>query len=372
MLFTDPELVTDFRAELAETKAEISRLQARQLTLLNQLQRAGVAEADGARSMVDWTATALDVNQSTAQRLVDAANRMYRTDPYLYEQMEDGEISFDRAMATLSLMGASAPMGVVDRSFNLDLTAVNRLIGQYRRISHKDEQQAFSDRYLTIQPNLDNSVWRGSFELPGVEGSIVDQAISGRVDELRRLPGADFFSRSQLNADALVAISQDFLGDAGDDNITGTGGAVTVFVDLEEANGTSGELGAEMKYGPRVGPSVLEEILCGGTVRLVGLEDGQPVVTSQAATAIPPAVRDYVAWRDKGCAISGCHSRYRLQIHHIKHRANGGDHDPDNLVTLCWFHHHVAIHRAGFTLDQGRPPYCRSLVPPNPGHDPPW
>jgi len=100
MLFTDPELVTDFRAELAETKAEISRLRARQLTLLNQLQRAGVAEADGARSMVDWTATSLDVNYSTAQQLVDAANRMYRTDPYLYEQMEDGEISFDRAMTT--------------------------------------------------------------------------------------------------------------------------------------------------------------------------------------------------------------------------------------------------------------------------------
>ena len=165
MLFTDPDLVTDFTVELAETREEIARLHARQPTLLNQLQRAGVAGAGGARSMVDWTATTLDVNHQTAQQLVVAANGLYRHDPFLYEQLEAGEISLERAMATLALMGTDAPMGVVDRTMSLDLTAVNRLIGQYRRISSKDERQASTDRYLTIQPNLDNSLWRGRFEL---------------------------------------------------------------------------------------------------------------------------------------------------------------------------------------------------------------
>ncbi|HET7845961.1 MAG TPA: HNH endonuclease [Acidimicrobiia bacterium] len=46
--------------------------------------------------------------------------------------------------------------------------------------------------------------------------------------------------------------------------------------------------------------------------------------------------------------MEGCHSRYRLQPHHIKERQHGGDHHPDNLVTLCWFHHHVVVHERGF------------------------
>jgi hypothetical protein len=143
-----------------------------------------------------------------------------------------------------------------------------------------------------------------------------------------------------------------------------------VFIDLDRANGTGGELGAELQYGPRVGPNVLLEILCGGSVQMVGLEGGKPIVTSQSASAIPPAVRDFVAWRDRGCSVSGCSSRYRLQPHHIRHRAHQGDHDPDNLATLCWFHHHVAVHQSGFTLETINESGTFALI--RPGHDPPW
>lgn len=371
MLFTDPDLVIDFTAELAETNAEIARLEARRLFLIHKLDRAGVAHADGARTMVEWTATHLDTTTTAAAVLVDTANRLYRVDPYLSELFEAGEVSYDRVTATMQLIGTGAPDDVIDRSLDLDLAAVNRLIDQQRRITRKDEQQAFCDRYLSIQPNLDNSQWRGSFELPAQEGAIVEEAITTKADQLRQLPGGDYYTRSQLNADALVIISQDSLDNDTSESGTAAGGA-TVFVDLDRANGTSGELGAELEYGPRVGPQVLDEILCGGTVRLVGLEDGQPIVTSQAASSIPSAIRDFVAWRDKGCVVSGCTSRYRLQPHHIKHRADHGDHDPNNLATLCWFHHHIAIHQTGFTLHISDPPTSRRLVRPHRGHDPPW
>lgn len=33
---------------------------------------------------------------------------------------------------------------------------------------------------------------------------------------------------------------------------------------MDQANGTAGELGAEVAFGPRVGPNLLDEILCGG------------------------------------------------------------------------------------------------------------
>lgn len=112
-------------------------------------------------------------------------------------------------------------------------------------------------------------------------------------------------------------------------------------------------------------------MLCTGRIQLVGLEDGKPVVTSDATRSIPPAVVEYVKWRDGGCGIAGCHSRYRLQVHHIKFRASGGSHDPDNLTTLCWFHHHVVVHGLGFRIDPDYPSRNRRFLRNFSGADPP-
>jgi hypothetical protein len=105
-------------------------------------------------------------------------------------------------------------------------------------------------------------------------------------------------------------------------------------MDAGLAAGTQGETGAEIVYGPRVGPLVLERILCEGRVELIGLQDGRPITVSDATRTIPPVLRRLVAWRDGGCSIDGCTSRYRLQVHHIRHRTDGGDHDPANLALV--------------------------------------
>jgi len=39
------------------------------------------------------------------------------------------------------------------------------------------------------------------------------------------------------------------------------------------------------------------------------------------------------------CQVSGCPSRVTLHVHHKTPVAQGGEHVPDNLVTLCDFHH---------------------------------
>jgi hypothetical protein len=55
---------------------------------------------------------------------------------------------------------------------------------------------------------------------------------------------------------------------------------------------------------------------------------------------IPDAVRRLVWARDHGrCRVPGCRSTRNLDLHHIRHREDGGDHTADNLLLLCAGHH---------------------------------
>jgi hypothetical protein len=62
------------------------------------------------------------------------------------------------------------------------------------------------------------------------------------------------------------------------------------------------------------------------------------------------------------CVVDGCNSRYRLQPHHIQHREFKGDNDLDNLALICWYHHHVVLHRMNLKLDPASPPHRRRFI----------
>jgi hypothetical protein len=74
---------------------------------------------------------------------------------------------------------------------------------------------------------------------------------------------------------------------------------------------------------------------------------------ARAAQDVPPAVRRLVLRRDHGrCVVPGCKHATWLDVHHIEARAEGGKHEPDNLITLCGAHHR-AIHRGRLIVEGG-------------------
>ncbi len=148
-----------------------------------------------------------------------------------------------------------------------------------------------------------------------------------------------------------------------------SGPVVTVMVEASTAAETKGEAGVAISGGPRVGPDMLDRILCEGSVEvMVDQGSGRSPVVSATTGVIPPKIRRFVLLRDRGCTIDGCGSRYRLQLHHIVPRSQGGTHDVENLATLCWWHHHVAIHGRGYRIDPTSPPQRRRIIPEE--HDP--
>jgi hypothetical protein len=95
------------------------------------------------------------------------------------------------------------------------------------------------------------------------------------------------------------------------------------------------------------------------------------------ARDIPAGIRNAVLLRDRHCRWpGGCHQpAAACQVHHVKHKADGGTTSVGTCVLLCWFHHQVCIHRWGWTLvlnpdgtttawNHGRTKVLRSHGPP--------
>ena len=356
------DLATDTIEErLRESESVIARERANQMSLLRELDRRQVATRDGHRSLKEWVAGRIDVAPETAASLVTTAMRLEEL-PDVDEAVATGEIGYDRAVAVSRFVGRDDTCLILDETAGFDIEGIRSKAARKRRMTTLDEELAFEERFVSIQPNLDESCWRLAGQLPGYAGRTVVDALEAKADTFPYGPTVEP-SRTTRNADALWAICADSTEGGDGVAVEGAGPMVTIFIDASEAAMTNGETGVQIEAGPQVGPHTLEAILCQGTIEVTArTADGLPLAMGRRSRAIPPRLRRLIAHRDGGvCTVAGCVSRYRLQAHHITPWSEGGRTDPDNLTTLCWFHHHVVIHGQGFTIDRASPPQRRRL-----------
>jgi 5-methylcytosine-specific restriction endonuclease McrA len=351
------------RLLMLESAVAVAR--AEQAVIVAELDRRQVPTADGCRSMAEWLTGRLTVSRETARSLTGLSRSGH---PAVGQAMSRGEWSFDLAVETARLADLVGEGRAVEAAVTVDVAGLRRLVARHRRMTRRDEQDIFDGRHFLLQPTLDRSGYRAWGMLSGLDGSVVERALFERADTFPPPPDAARATIGGRLADALVSVCEDSLSGDGDGN--GATVLATVFVDAAMAAPTRGETGAETAAGPRVGPLTLEQILCGGTVEVTAITpDGVPLAYGRRRSAIPPRLRRYILHRDGGCVADGCTSRYRLQPHHLVPWSEGGRTDPDNLATLCWFHHHVVVHRMGYRIDPTSPAFRRRFLPP--GHDPP-
>ena len=67
--------------------------------------------------------------------------------------------------------------------------------------------------------------------------------------------------------------------------------------------------------------------------------------------AIPWQVRRAVLLRDRSCAWPRCgRPAVHCDVHHLRHKQDGGETSLENCVLVCQYHHDVCIHRWGWQL----------------------
>jgi hypothetical protein len=321
---------------LIADEGEIGRRRARQMSILGELDVRQAASADGSRSLSEWVSARMDVGPDTAKTLVQTMRRLADR-PDLEDQLVSGNVSFDRVEA---LSRIPEDVGLLEY---LDVAGVHREAAKRVRITAETEYRTARDRFLVLQPNLDESwfkLWGG---LDGYSGAIVDKVLSEAADRLPDLPDGTRPDLSWRKATALVEtlISAE-----------PPPAQVTVIVDAKHATATDAETGVVLEAGVRVGRQALQAVLCDAVTEVVArTEEGRYMDYGKSKRTAPPTLkRALLAESGFRCAADGCESRYRLQVHHKTPWAQVRRTDQDNLIILCWFHHQVVVHERGFQI----------------------
>lgn len=319
---------------LQEEESKVARSRAKQLQMILVADKMQLHTADGCRSLAEWVAGRLDVSRETASSIVRTARRL-KDCPGTADQLNGGEITYDRAEATARI----APERLEEDLLSFDIAGLRRIAARQRHLEKIDDVVAHTSQHVTLQPNLDESMWDLWGRLDGYGGSVVNKILNEEADLMKPLPDGVVTGIGYRRAVALTKVCEDRSG--------GSSGTplITVFVD---------GIGAEIEAGPSVGSGLLDKVACTGSLEVVKTAEGKPLSIGRRSRVISKKLKRFVMHRDGGCTADGCTSHYRLQPHHIVPWSELGSTDLENLATLCWFHHHVVVHGWGYRMDVTR------------------
>ena len=192
---------------------------------------------------------------------------------------------------------------------------------------------------LTVLPD-------GSWKLDGILEPLAGETLAAALTAVmppKPLPD-DERTITQKRHDALSDIANEVLGNGDLSGVHGSRPNVTVTVNAENGNTTT-------VSGTVLPKWVRDAMSCDATFTAVFLSGkGVPFDVGTPINGIPVRNRRAVLVRDRHCRYRGCsHPPRWCDIHHLKHREDGGDHRISNLVLLCRFHHRL-VHRHGLKL----------------------
>ena len=235
----DPSLLTTDGLErlLTLCEAEIGRLRGIQSRLIREAQARQLPCADGARTLVDWISSRLDINPETAQAL----QRVACSGTSALDAALDTGASFDR-------VAECARTGDTDLHLELDLPGLRRLQARRHRVTRRNEADAYARRHLIIQPDLFDTSWTLRGLLPALEGAVVSQVLDHLADTIPDTRGVTPDPRHARRADALVQLCTQGATSASDD-ASPIPVTTTVVVDARETH--RGDRGMDRVRTPR-------------------------------------------------------------------------------------------------------------------------
>jgi hypothetical protein len=345
--------VGQLAALLAATHAEL-------LDVIAAVDACGDWEADGASGSVPWLVGQVGIARRTATEWVRVATALMAL-PALRDAYAQGMLSWDQVRPATRFVTPADDAQHAAMLPGYSAAQIELMARQRRPISIAEANDAHANRGFSWRRDHR----RGGYAYRGFLSFDQGEAINVALDRHAESAGPDpatgaWAPIATRRADALHDLATRRLGaDPAPDRATVVIHADAAVVDGDQpGNGFLGEIAICQGSVLRALCDARVEVALHGAA-------GATVGVARASQQIPAWLRRQIHWRDGSCRFPGCERQIR-QIHHITHWATGGETNADNLVGLCWLHHHL-VHEGGWNI-LGDPEHEIAFIRPDGRH----
>ena len=349
----------------------------------------------GMKSTASWLNWQVGIALGAAREKVRVA-RALKSLPAICESMQTGQLSYSKVRAITRVATSETEHDLLDIAHQGTAAHVEKTVRLLKGVNRIQETQQANDDLQARYANCiidDDGMVVLSARLPADLGAVVKKALEIEtqkiLDELKnaqapdaQVPhGARNENRTDIenktetetetetenknddgNADLDISYTQamaDALGRLAEAGLQLAAGPrncadryqVVVHTDLAVLAGAKGRCGEE--GGIDVSAQTSRRLACHAS--LVEVEHDpqsyEPLNIGRKSRKPSAAILRALHSRDGGCRFTGCNATRFVDAHHIKHWADGGETNLDNLVLLCPFHH-KAVHEGGFTVER--------------------
>jgi hypothetical protein len=347
---------------------------------------------DGQRSCIGWLNAHCGMSPSAAhdRRRVGYALEQL---PVIRQLFELGELSWSKVRALIRIANAENERALASDALDKSASEIERSVRQYRNVSTSEAIEAedakadaqYQSRYLSAGYDHQGMV-RIRAALAPLEGAAFLKSLARAEDELFHesqgaltergvrpaqtgLEHEDAAQRRarHLRADALSLMAKKHLAAESVDVRTADRYQVVVHVDAatlhqsvdnpdphcgcSKKSADRTPLQCHIENGPALAASTARQLADDCSVLSMVHSDGEPLSIGVKSRMWPAAVSRAIKHRDGHCQFPGCCGTRHLQLHHLKHWADGGETSVQNGAALCGFHHRL-MHERRYTMEK--------------------
>lgn len=333
------------RAEAVEQLgALLSAVQAELLDVVTAATLEHDWAADGATGPDAWLMHTLRVSRGTAKELLRVGAALDEL-PEIRRALASGVLSFEQAAPASVLADTTTDAELAVELPGHTVHQLGVLARRHRARTKRDAQATQAKTAFRWREDPEHDGYRYSGFLPAAEGARLNAAIEQQANRAGKDADTGHWAPfPERCAHAVVALADQRVAD----DLDPQGAQVVVHADAEvidghvAGNGQIGDL-------PVPRHSVLR-LLCDAQVEFnLDTPDGRTVGIARVSQAVPRWLRRKIQRRDGCCRFPGCARPIRHR-HHLQHWSRGGPTNANNLVGLCWWHHHL-VHEGGWTIE---------------------
>jgi hypothetical protein len=320
------------------------------LEIIAECDRTEVWRDDDCWDLAQWLATQMGITNLKAKRLINVTH-VLPTLPLTSAAFERGQLSMDQIIELCRFATPETEAELITWARRVSVAAIR---SKAEAASHTDKKEAAEldkQRWLNYWYFEDRKLMGLQGCFPADQGAVIAKALDRAAGRLPDIVGDDDDHITDLDgslemrrADAFYEMASRAIAEDQDPD------RATVVVHAELDALIAATSGCEVENGPVIHPETARRLLCDSRLQsVVHNGDGGVIGIGRTSRTIPTWLLRQLRYRDKSCSFPGCHKRYFLHAHHIRHWMDNGTTDLDNLTLSCHYHHKL-LHEYGWAV----------------------